>query len=157
MKSFGKLKLTENLNGEVNLDELEKFFEFFLRADSKEREVVFGRIPNFRGLLRSEQEYSFIKLNDLIKLYVSLFYSKDIVVVILDPQLAMEYVPKIKMLKRDNLDAYLKAKHCNFIVIDFETIVAAEDWAFSFPTNDIKYEIYKHTKLIRTNEGKVDE
>ena len=142
--------------GSINLDELEKFFEFFLGADSKEREAVLGRIPNFRGLLRTDQEYSFIKLNDLMHLYISLFYKEDIIVVILDPQLAIEYVPKIKMLKRDNLDAYLKAKHCNFIIVDFDSIVAAEDWVFSFPTNEIRYEIYKQTKLIRTNEGKAD-
>jgi hypothetical protein len=146
--------LIENPSGEVNLDELKKFFEFFLSADSKEREAVFGKVPNFRGLLKIDREFNFIKLTDLIQLYVYLFYPDNIVVVILDPQLAIEYVPKIKMLKRDNLDAYLKAKHCNFIVVDFESIVTAEDWVFSFPTNEIKYEIYNKTKLIRTNEGK---
>ena len=138
------------------MDELKKFFEFFLNADSKQREAVLGRIPNFRGLLRTDQEYSFIKQTDLIQLYISLFYAKDIVVIILDPQLAIEYVPKIKMLKRDNLDAYLKAKHCNFIIVDFETILSAEDWVFSFPTNEIKYEIYDQTKLVRTDKGKAD-
>jgi len=155
MKSFLKLRLIENLNGEVNLDDLKKFFDFFLSADSKEREAVFGKIPNFRGLLKINQEFNFIKLTDLIQLYVYLFYPKDIIVVILDPQLAIEYVPKIKMLKRDNFDAYLKAKYCNFIVIDFESIVAAEDWVFSFPTNEIKYEIYSKTKLVRSQEGKI--
>jgi hypothetical protein len=138
------------------LNELKKFFEFFLNADSKKREAVFGRIPNFRGLLRTDQEYTFIKLKDLIQLYISLFYKDDIVVVILDPQLAIEYVPKIKMLKRDNLDAYLKAKHCNFILIDFDTVISAEDWVFSFPTNEIRYEIYDKTKLVRNQEGKID-
>lgn len=142
--------------GSINLDELKQFFEFFLKADSKQREAVFGRIPNFRGLLRTDQEYTFIKLQDLIQLYVSLFYRDDIIVVILDPQLAIEYVPKIKMLKRDNLDAYLKAKHCNFIIIDFDSIVAAEDWVFSFPTNEIRYEIYDRTNLVRNQEGKID-
>ena len=137
------------------MDDLKKFFDFFLSADSKEREAVFGKIPNFRGLLKINQEFNFIKLTDLIQLYVYLFYPKDIIVVILDPQLAIEYVPKIKMLKRDNFDAYLKAKYCNFIVIDFESIVAAEDWVFSFPTNEIKYEIYSKTKLVRSQEGKI--
>ena len=142
--------------GGINLDELEKFFEFFLKADSTKREAVFGRVPNFRGLLRMDQEFTFIKLSDLINLYVSLFYSKDIIVVILDPQLAIEYVPKIKMLKRDNFDAYFKAKHCNFIIVDFESINNAEDWVFSFPTNEIRYEIYDSAKLIRTNEGQTN-
>ena len=135
------------------MDELEKFFEFFLKADSEQREAVFGQVPNFRGLLRTNQEYTFIKLNDLIKLYVYLFYPTDIVVVILDPKLAIEYVPKIKMLKRDNLDAYFKAKTCDFIIVDFDTVNQAEDWVFSFPTNEIKYEIYQNKKLIRNNEG----
>jgi hypothetical protein len=155
MNLFGKPKLIESLNGEVNLDDLKEFFDFFLSTDSKQREAVLGRIANFRGLLRIDQEYSFIKITDLIQLYISLFYSKDIVAVILDPQLAMEYVPKIKMLKRDNLDAYLKAKQCNLIIVDFETVLSAEDWVFSFPTNEIKYEIYNQAKLVRTEKGKI--
>ena len=138
------------------MDELKDFFEYFLKADSKEREAVLGQIPNFRGLLRTDKEYSFIKQTDLIKLYVSIFYSDGVIVVINTPEIALEYVPKIKMLKRDNLDAYLKAKHCNFIIIDFDSISSAEDWVFSFPTNDIGYEIYQNTKLIRNNNGVID-
>lgn len=156
MRSFLMLRLIENPNGEVNLEDLKDFFEFFLKADSKEKEAVFGKIPNFRGLLRTDQEYSFIKTTNLIQLYVYLFYPKEIIVVILDPQLAIEYVPKIMMLKRDKLDSYLKAKHCDLIIVDFETVNAAEDWVFSFPTNEIKYEIYKNSKLIRTNEGQIE-
>lgn len=142
---------------EVNLENLKDFFDFFLKADSKEKEAVFGKIPNFRGLLRTDQEYSFIKTTNLIQLYIYLFYPKETVVVILDPKLAIEYVPKIMMLKRDKLDAYLKAKYCDLIIIDFKTLNSAEDWVFSFPTNEIKYEIYKNSKLIRTNEGQVED
>lgn len=142
--------------GRLNLENLEKFFDFFLKADSKEREAVFGTIPNFRGLLKTNEEYNFIKTTNLIQLYIYLFYPQDTVVIILDPQLAMEYVPKIMMLKRDKLDAYLRAKHCDLIVVSFASIDSAEDWVFSFPTNDIRYEIYDHAKLIRTNQGKVD-
>lgn len=146
--------MIESLNGGCKLDELEKFFEFFLKADSEQREAVFGKVPNFRGLLRTNQEFSFIKLNDLIKLYIYLFYKDEIVAVIFDPKLAIEYVPKIMMLKRDNLDAYFKAKICDFIIVDFETVSQAEDWVFSFPTNEIRYEIYQNSKMIRNNEGK---
>lgn len=156
MKSLEKQKLKENLNGEYNLENLKEFFEFFLKADSKEKEAVFGTIPNFRGLLKTNEKYSFIKTTNLIQLYIYLFYPKETVVVILDPQLAMEYVPKIMMLKRDNLDAYLKAKHCDLIIVDFTSISSAEDWVFSFPTNDIRYEIYDQAKLIRNNQGQVD-
>jgi len=137
------------------LEDLKDFFDFFLKADSKKREAVFGKIANFRGLLKSDQEYNFIKTTDLIQLYVYLFHPKEIIVVIIDPQLAMEYVPKIKMLKRDNFDSYLKAKNCNFIIVNFKSINAAEDWVFSFPTNDIRYEIYDNTKLIRNQEGMI--
>jgi hypothetical protein len=142
--------------GRLNLENLEKFFDFFLKTDSKEREAVFGKIPNFRGLLKTDGEYSFIKITNLIQLYISLFYPEETVVVILDPQLAMEYVPKIMMLKRDKLDAYLRAKHCDLIIVNFKSVHTAEDWVFSFPTNDIRYEIYDHAKLIRNNQGQVE-
>jgi hypothetical protein len=111
-----------------------------------------------KGLLKTFGEYTFLKRSDLIRLYLEIFYPESIAVVIYTPNLALEYVPRIAMLKRDNFLAYRKAIDSNFIVVEYDNIGLAEDWVFSFPSNskvNIEYEIYDKLRLVRNEKGRI--
>lgn len=112
----------------------------------------------YKGLLKTFGEFTFLRRSDLIRLYLEIFYPDSTVVVIYDPKLALEYVPRISMLKRDNFLAFLKCEQSDFIIVEFDNIGLAEDWVFSFPGRskaEIRYEIYIDKRLIRSNEGRI--
>jgi hypothetical protein len=111
-----------------------------------------------KGLLKTFGEYTFLKQSDLIRLYLEVFYPESIVVVVYDCQLALEYIPRIAILKRDNFLAYLKCEQSDFIIVEFDNIGLAEDWVFSFPGRskaEIKYEIYINKRLLRNEKGTI--
>jgi hypothetical protein len=109
---------------------------------------------NFKGLLKTHKELTFLKQNDLLRFYIDNFYPDKTVAVIYDCKEAVETVPRLSLLKRDNYFAYIKATKADFIIAQFESIAEAEDWLFSFRM-ELRWEIYKHKKLMRNHKGKV--
>lgn len=109
---------------------------------------------NYKGLLKTYKEFTFLKTNDLIRYYVSNFYPNKTIAVIYDCKEATEAVPKISILKRDNYLAYIKATTSDIIIVEFNSISEAEDWLYSFKMN-IKWEIYKDKKLVKNNKGNI--
>lgn len=109
---------------------------------------------NYKGLLKTYKEFTFIKISDLLRFYLDNFYPEETVAVIYDCKEAVETVPRLSMLKRDNYFAYLKAEKADFIIAQFNSVTEAEDWLFSFRM-ELKWEIYKRKKLVRDQKGKV--
>jgi hypothetical protein len=109
---------------------------------------------NYKGLLKTHEELRFLKTSDLLRFYIDNFYPDITVAVIYDCKDAVETVPRLSLLKRDNYFAYLKASKSDFILAQFNSVTEAEDWLFSFRI-ELKWEIYKNKRLIRNEKGKV--
>jgi len=109
---------------------------------------------NLKGLLKTHENLRFLKTSDLLRFYINGFYQFHTVAVIYDCKEAIETVPRLSILKRDNFFAFIKATKSDFIIAQFESVTEAEDWLFSFRM-DLKWEIYKNNKLIRNNKGEV--
>ena len=109
---------------------------------------------NLKGLLKTHENLRFLKTSDLLRFYIEKFYHLYTVAVIYDCKEAIETVPRLSILKRDNYFAYMKAMKSDFIIAQFESITEAEDWLFSFRM-DLKWEIYQNKKLVRNNKGEV--
>jgi hypothetical protein len=107
---------------------------------------------NLKGLLKTYKEFTFLKQADLLRFYIDNFYPNQSVAVIYDCKEAIETVPRLSILKRDNYFAYIKATKSDIITIQFNSITEAEDWLFSFRM-DLRWEIYKNSKLARNNKG----
>jgi hypothetical protein len=87
---------------------------------------------NYKGLLKTHEELRFLKTSDLLRFYIDNFYPDITVAVIYDCKDAVETVPRLSLLKRDNYFAYLKASKSDFILAQFNSVTEAEDWLFSF-------------------------
>ena len=109
---------------------------------------------NLKGLLKTYKEFTFLKQTDLLRFYIDKFYPDQTIAVIYDCKEAIETVPRLSILKRDNYMAYIKATKADIITIQFNSITEAEDWLFSFRM-DLKWEIYKNSKLVRNNKGEI--
>ena len=109
---------------------------------------------NYKGLLKTHEELRFLKTSDLLRFYIDNFYPDTTVAVIYDCKDAVETVPRLSLLKRDNYFAYIKASKSDFILAQFNSVTEAEDWLFSFRM-ELKWEIYKNKRLIRNEKGKV--
>jgi hypothetical protein len=113
---------------------------------------------NLKGLLKTFGEFTFLNRSDLIRLYLRVFYRQSVVVVIYTPKLALEYVPRIATLKRDNFLAYKKSITSDFIIVEFDSVAMAENWVFSFPSLSkikIEFEIYEKLRLKRNERGEI--
>lgn len=110
--------------------------------------------PNLKGLLKTYKEFTFLKISDLLRLYIDYFFPEGTIAVVYDCKQAVQTVPRLNMLKRDNYFAFLKAIKSDFIIIQFDSVTEAEDWLFSFRM-ELKWEIYKNKKLIRNEKEKV--
>jgi len=108
---------------------------------------------NYKGLLKTHENLRFIKNSDLLRFYIENFYEESTVAVIYDCKDAIETVPRLSILKRDNYVAYIKAINSDFIIAEFGSIVEAEDWLFSFRM-ELRWEIYKNKQMVRDNKGK---
>jgi hypothetical protein len=109
---------------------------------------------NYKGLLKTHENLQFLKTTDLLRFYIDKFYESNTVAVIYDCKAAVETVPRLSLLKRDNYFAYIKATKADFILAQFNSITEAEDWLFSFKM-DLKWEVYKNKKLVRNEKGKI--
>jgi hypothetical protein len=109
---------------------------------------------NYKGLLKTHENLQFLKTTDLLRFYLDTFYPKSTVAIIYDCKSAIETVPRLNILKRDNYIAYIKALNANFILAEFNSVTEAEDWLFSFRV-ELKWEIYKNKRLVRNEKGKV--
>jgi hypothetical protein len=109
---------------------------------------------NLKGLLKTHKEFTFLKQQDLLRFYIGTFYPDTTVAVIYDCKDAVETVPRLSILKRDNYFAYIKATKSDFIIVKCNSVTEGEDWLFSFRM-ELKWEIYKNNKLVRNNKGKV--
>jgi hypothetical protein len=108
---------------------------------------------NLKGLLKTYKEFTFLKQTDLLRFYIDTFYPDKTVAVIYDCKDAVETVPRLSILKRDNYFAYIKATKSDFIIVECNSVTEGEDWLFSFRM-ELKWEIYKNNKLVRNNKGK---
>jgi hypothetical protein len=109
---------------------------------------------NFKGLLKTYKEFTFLKQTDLLRYYIDSFYADKTVAIIYDCKDAIETVPRLSILKRDNYVAYIKATNSDIIIAQFDSITEGEDWLFSFRM-ELKWEIYKNSKLVRNNKGMI--
>jgi hypothetical protein len=108
---------------------------------------------NYAGLLKKRNGYHFLNSFDLIHNFITQFYPNDCVVVILDCKNAFKTIPKLNILKRDDLSTYLLGTFNEIVLIEFANIKVAEDYVFSFPNNLIQYFIFNNCKLIRDEKG----
>lgn len=116
-------------------------------------EKEFKLLKNYAGLLKKRNGYHFLNSFDLIHNFISQFYSDVCVLVLLDCENAFKTIPKLNMLKRDDLATYLLGTLNEIVLIEFANVKVAEDYAFSFPSNLIKYFIFDNSKLIRNEKG----
>ena len=111
---------------------------------------------NFKGLLKKRKQFHFLNSKDLVRYFVEQHYSKKCVVVILNCKEAFVTVTKLNMLKRDDYSAYLLGLANEYVIIEFNSQVAAEDYVYSFPIDaKIMYLIFVNSKLVRTDKGKI--
>lgn len=117
---------------------------------------ILSKTTNNKGLLRRSGNMQFINDNEIMRVFLSLFYKNDIVVVLHNCDKICDSIPKLAILKRDNWGAFYWASHNNTCIITFESVAKAEDWVFSISKNALaKYDLYDNTILIRNESGKV--
>jgi hypothetical protein len=123
---------------------------------SKLLSKLFSKSTNNKGLLRRSGDMQFINFNEIMRIFLSLFYKDDVVVVLYDCNKMCDMIPKLQILKRDHWGAYYWASHNEIAIIKFESVPKAEDWVFSISRNTLaKWEVYNKTIIIRNEMGKV--
>lgn len=116
------------------------------------------KLIDFRGLLNKKGPYHFVNTIDLVKIFLQLFYSEKIVVVLYDCKKRINQIPKLVILKRDNWDAYHIGEQSDIAVIEFDDLIKAQDWVFSFPIDrddPVKYDVYMNCKKIMDQNGRI--
>ena len=63
---------------------------------------------NYKGLLKTYKEFTFLKQADLLRFYIDTFYPNKTIAILYDCKEAIETVPRLSVLKRDNYFAYIK-------------------------------------------------
>lgn len=123
---------------------------------SKLLSLLLSKTANNKGLLRKSSNMQFLQSSDIMRVFLHLFYKNDVVCIIYNCKEVCDVIPRLQMLKRDNWGAYWWAKHNDIVILTFESVPKAEDWAFSISRNTLaKWEIYNKTILLRNEMGKV--
>jgi hypothetical protein len=119
-------------------------------------EKYLGKSRESLAFQRKSGEYAFINVSELLTIFLTLFYPNKVVVVLFDCKEWVEFIPKLQVLKRDKWTAYHWAKNNEIAIIEFGSIVQAEDWVFSI-SNKIpaKFNLYDNVRLVRNEKGKV--
>jgi hypothetical protein len=107
-------------------------------------------IKNFKGLLKKKKEYHFLNIPDLVHFFISIFYKEKIIVVIYDCKNVFDEIAKLSILKRDNFQAYQLGLESDIVLIEFNSLVRAEDWTFSIG-NKNKWEIFNNNIKVKDN------
>lgn len=110
-------------------------------------------IKNFVGLLKKRNGYHFLNQVDLLSYFIREQYPDKCVLVLYDCKILFNSIPKLLILKRDDFTTYLMGLQHEFVIMDFDNITKAEDWAFSNVSYKIKFSIFSNGKLIRNEKG----
>lgn len=102
--------------------------------------------------MKKQNQYHFINQKDLMEYFIHKNYNEHCIVILLDCKKAFATIPKLNILKRDNLSAYMLGLINDFCFIEFESKSDAEDWIYSL-SNDVLFYMYLNGKLIRNDKG----
>lgn len=117
---------------------------------------ILSKTTNNKGLLRKSGNMQFINSDEIMRVFLSLFYKNEVVVVLYNCNKMCEVIPKLQILKRDNWGAYYWASHTDTAILTFDSIAQAEDWVFSISRNALaEWDLFSNTILLRNEQGKV--
>jgi hypothetical protein len=115
-------------------------------------------LNNEKGLLNKKGSYHFLNEENLIGLFIKIYYRQSVMIVLPDCMKAFETIPKLIVLKRDNFSAFRMGSISDYVFIEFESVKKAEDFVYSFPMKSkLKFFLFSNTRLIMTEEGKTKE
>jgi len=118
--------------------------------------IISLNTEDLKGLLNHRGMYHFVDQSKIMLLFVRQFYNEKTVVLIYECKKAFQLIPKLNILKRDDFSSYMLGINSDLVFVEFDTILLAQDWVFSFPPKtDIHWEIYSNGKLYRNEKGKI--
>lgn len=120
-------------------------------------ELLLRLYESFSFFKKRRKGFQFLNNMELIQFFITLNYSKEVVIVISDCKKAFTTIPKLIIMKRDDLSTYLMGIANDMAIIEFSDVKIAEDWVFSMPVEaDLHYIIFDKGVPYRDEKGLID-
>ena len=104
--------------------------------------------------VEQHNQYGFFNLNALIQWFIYTEYRDKHIIVIFNAKKALDEDPRLRLLKRDNLGAFLEGIKSDFMIIECDTEREVIEKSYELPTNVIINEVYSKGRVLFSNVPK---